>query len=361
MSLRSRGAFLLAVVPPVVAALAISSLAGCGLELRDRLKGIQRQIAEARENGAYRCAPRELAMAETHAEFTDDELDYGNYVGAKAEIEIAATNAKAAFDLSPKEKCAPNVAIIEKPKAPKIEIVDVDRDKDGVLDKDDGCPDVPGPVENKGCPWPDTDKDGVLDKDDGCPDVPGPVENKGCPWPDRDKDGVLDKDDRCPDEPGPVENQGCPWPDRDKDTVLDKVDKCPDEPGPPQNQGCPFKLIAITKDKIELKQKVFFDTDKARIKPASFEMLNEIADLLIKNDAIEVRIEGHTDARASLKHNMKLSQDRSDSVRKYLVERGVDPTHMTSIGYGPTRPIADNRTAIGREANRRVEFFITKQ
>ena len=332
MSLRSRGAFLLAVVPPVVAALAISSLAGCGLELRDRLKGIQRQIAEARENGAYRCAPRELAMAETHAEFTDDELDYGNYVGAKAEIEIAATNAKAAFDLSPKEKCAPNVAIIEKPKAPKIEIVDVDRDKDG-----------------------------VLDKDDGCPDVPGPVENKGCPWPDRDKDGVLDKDDRCPDEPGPVENQGCPWPDRDKDTVLDKVDKCPDEPGPPQNQGCPFKLIAITKDKIELKQKVFFDTDKARIKPASFEMLNEIADLLIKNDAIEVRIEGHTDARASLKHNMKLSQDRSDSVRKYLVERGVDPTHMTSIGYGPTRPIADNRTAIGREANRRVEFFITKQ
>ena len=310
---------------------------GCGLELRDRMHGIRQTIHDARENGAYKCAPKELAMAESHADFTDDELTYGNYVGAKEEIEVAGKYARLAFDMSPKERCAPNVAIIEKPK-PKP---------------------VPKPVII--VKQLDTDGDGVLDKDDGCVEIPGPVENKGCPWPDRDKDGVLDKDDKCPDEPGPVENQGCPWPDRDKDTVLDKDDKCPDEPGPPANQGCPYKLIVVTKDKIELKQKVFFDTDKAVIKPQSFEMLNEIGDLLAKNPNIEVRIEGHTDSRSSLRHNMKLSQNRANSVRTYMMGRGVDPSHMNAIGYGPTRPIDDNRTAVGREANRRVEFFITKQ
>ena len=143
--------------------------------------------------------------------------------------------------------------------------------------------------------------------------------------------------------------------------MLDKDDKCPDEPGPPSNNGCPYKLIVVTKDKIELKQKVYFDTDRATIKPVSFAMLDEIADVLVKNSTLEVRIEGHTDSRSSLKHNMKLSQMRANSVRQYLVSRGVDPTKMMAVGYGPTRPLDDNRTAMGRENNRRVEFMITKQ
>ena len=337
---------------------------GCGVELKDRMKGIRQTIKDARENGAYRCAPRELAMAESHADFTDDELYYGNYVGAKEEFEIASQNAKLAFEMSPKERCNPKTVVIEKkaaPPPPKIEIKQTDIDGDGTLDNDDKCVNVPGPKENAGCPWPDTDKDGTLDKDDKCVDVPGPKENAGCPWPDTDKDTVLDKDDKCVEVPGPVENQGCPWPDRDKDGVLDKDDKCPDEPGPKENNGCPYKLIVITKDKIELKQKVFFDTDKAHIKPVSFDMLNEIGDVLSKNPNIEIRIEGHTDSRASKRHNMKLSQARATSVRMYLLGRGVDPMHMIAIGYGPMKPIDDNRTAVGREANRRVEFFITKQ
>jgi outer membrane protein OmpA-like peptidoglycan-associated protein len=339
----------------IAGAVALSQSSGCGLELKDRMKGIHQTIKDARDNGAYKCAPRELAMAETHAEFTDDELKYGDYVAAKEEIEIAASNAKKAFELSPKERCAPKIAILEKKVEPPL-----DTDKDGVLDKDDRCVTVPGPVENQGCPWPDTDKDGVLDKDDKCVDVPGPVENQGCPWPDRDKDGVLDKEDDCPDDPGPKEYKGCP--DRDGDTVIDKIDKCPDVPGPPDNEGCPrYQLIVVTKEKIELKQKVHFATDKSTIYPDSFAMLNEIADLLLKRAEIEVRIEGHTDSRASMRHNMKLSQARADSVKRYLVERGVDGARMNAVGYGPTRPIDDNRTAAGREANRRVEFIITKQ
>ena len=108
-----------------------------------------------------------------------------------------------------------------------------DRDGDGIMDKEDNCPDDPGLPEFEGCP--DRDKDGVMDKEDNCPDTPGLAEFAGCP--DRDGDKIIDKDDACPDDPGPVETNGCP--DRDQDGVLDSVDECPDKPGPADHAGCP--------------------------------------------------------------------------------------------------------------------------
>jgi OmpA-OmpF porin, OOP family len=341
------------------------AVTACGTELRQRMKGIRTTIAQARENGAYKCAPKELAMAESHADFTDEELDYGNYVGAKEELDIADQNAKWAFERSPKERCAPKVAIVEK-KEPKVEVKLTDRDGDGIFDNVDKCPDDPEDKDNfedeDGCPDPDNDKDGLLDKDDKCPNDPGPKENDGCPDKDRDGDKIVDRLDKCPDEPGPPENQGCPDKDRDGDTVVDRLDKCPDTPGPPDNDGCPkYNLIVVKDDKIELKQKVHFATDKFKILSDSFAMLNEVADVLLKKPSIEVRIEGHTDSRASLKHNMKLSQNRADSVKRYLEGQGVPGARMTAIGYGPNQPIDDNRTSMGRENNRRVEFFIVKQ
>jgi Ca-activated chloride channel family protein len=89
-----------------------------------------------------------------------------------------------------------------------------DQDQDGISNKLDKCPDIAGPVENNGCPWPDTDGDGIIDKDDACPTVVGPAENNGCAWPDTDGDGVLDKDDACPTVPGMPEYNGCPKPKR---------------------------------------------------------------------------------------------------------------------------------------------------
>ncbi len=121
-----------------------------------------------------------------------------------------------------------------------------DKDKDGICDKDDKCPDEPGTKENNGCPekkttekCPDRDKDGICDADDKCPDDPGPKANKGCPFLDRDGDGVRDDLDKCPDIPGTVANEGCPINDRDHDGVPDEVDPCPDVPGPVWNKGCP--------------------------------------------------------------------------------------------------------------------------
>ena len=85
-----------------------------------------------------------------------------------------------------------------------------DKDTDGLIDEKDNCPDVSGPKENNGCPWPDVDNDGVLDKDDKCQTASGPKENNVCPWPDKDNDGTPDKDDKCPNKAGSIEKNGCP-------------------------------------------------------------------------------------------------------------------------------------------------------
>ena len=125
-----------------------------------------------------------------------------------------------------------------------------DKDQDGIRNSRDKCPEVAGPAENKGCPWPDGDGDGIPDKDDSCKDVAGPAENKGCPWPDADGDGITDKDDACPEVAGPAENNGCPWPDTDGDGILDKDDACPTVPGLPEYNGCP-KPKALTAMEVE--------------------------------------------------------------------------------------------------------------
>lgn len=108
-----------------------------------------------------------------------------------------------------------------------------DHDGDGVADIDDKCPDVAGKKELAGCP--DRDSDGITDKDDRCPDVAGKKELAGCP--DRDGDGVADPDDRCPDVAGDKELAGCP--DRDGDEIADIDDRCPDKPGKKEFAGCP--------------------------------------------------------------------------------------------------------------------------
>ena len=149
----------------------------------------------------------------------------------------------------------------------------IDADNDGILDKDDecpeefgliqfnGCPDSDGdgvkesldecpleygPVELKGCP--DRDKDGVVDKNDECPDAKGELNTRGCP--DKDNDGVPDKFDNCPEVPGSFNNRGCPWQDTDKDGVIDKDDKCPNQIGPIENKGCPYPKLTQTEEKI---------------------------------------------------------------------------------------------------------------
>ncbi len=112
-----------------------------------------------------------------------------------------------------------------------------DKDKDRVLFYLDECPDVKGWMEQKG--YLDTDGDGIPDKNDQCFEVAGPIENKGCPWPDADGDEIPDNDDACPAVNGPSENNGCPWADTDGDGVWDKDDVCPTVAGKIEMNGCP--------------------------------------------------------------------------------------------------------------------------
>ncbi|MEJ6616567.1 MAG: DUF5723 family protein [Crocinitomicaceae bacterium] len=231
-----------------------------------------------------------------------------------------------------------------------------DTDGDGIKDEDDACPDVAGPIENNGCP--DTDGDGLFDFIDDCPTVAGPKENNGCPWPDTDGYGLLDKDDKCPYLAGPINNEGCPYQDTDNDGVLDKDDKCPNTPGPISNQGCP----EIEKEVQEILKTAFdnleFETGKDIIKKESIPSLGELADVLVTKTEWKLQIAGHTDDIGNDQSNLILSKKRAESVKAFMVSKGINADRLTALYFGETEPIGDNGTPEGRQKNRRVEMTI---
>ena len=155
---------------------------------------------------------------------------------------------------------------------------------------------------------------------------------------------------------------GCPKPDRDHDTVPDDVDACPDKPGAPspdpKKNGCPG-LVEVKNGVIVIFQPVFFATNKDTILKKSYPVLNAVADAMKAEPEIKkIMIEGHTDNRGKASKNMELSDRRARSVLNYLVNKGVASERLDAQGYGDSKPVADNKTAKGRAANRRVEFHI---
>lgn len=209
----------------------------------------------------------------------------------------------------------------------------------------------------------DRDGDGIADSDDQCPDVredrDGFEDDDGCPDPDNDKDGVPDVEDACPVDAGPKEYQGCP--DSDRDEIPDNEDKCPQEFGGAQRDGCPpdDPLAVYDGGKIDLRGAVNFDTGKASIKRESWTVLDQVAKVLRENPQVKrVRIDGHTDSQGSAALNRSLSKKRAEAVVQYLIEKGIARERFDSAGFGEDQPIADNKTALGRAKNRRVEFTV---
>lgn len=243
---------------------------------------------------------------------------------------------------------------------------DLDNDQDGVNDDADQCKDQ---AEDKdawedenGCPDPDNDADTVLDGDDQCLNVAGTVATQGCP--DADGDTVRDSDDECVNEVGPAASFGCP--DRDADLVPDARDECPDVKAPEgidprRADGCPRKFF-IAADKIVILEQVQFQTGKAVIQKVSYPLLDGVAGILVKNTGVKlIQVEGHTDSQGDDESNLKLSQARADSVKAYLVSKGVQAERIVAKGFGETKPVGDNATPAGRQQNRRVEFNILEQ
>ncbi|NCA78679.1 MAG: OmpA family protein [Sphingobacteriia bacterium] len=242
----------------------------------------------------------------------------------------------------------------------------LDDDKDGVPNYIDKCPNTPleVPVDSVGCPF-DTDGDGVLDYLDQCPGTPmeayGLIDSVGCPI-DTDGDGVPDYLDKCPNTPKEayqsIDEHGCPK-DTDGDGVPDYLDKCPTSAGPASNYGCPELKKEVKNLFKKAMQGIQFETGKDVIKKVSYPILNQIADVMKENPTYHLAISGHTDDVGNDEYNQTLSDKRAASVRRYLINQGIDENRMTSHGYGETRPIADNKTKQGRALNRRVEFEVS--
>jgi OOP family OmpA-OmpF porin len=263
--------------------------------------------------------------------------------------------------------------------APQEEPV-LDRDGDGIADVEDRCPDQYGVPQSdpalNGCPLPpkppDTDADGITDDQDACPTEAGPENREdptknGCPPPpDQDGDGIADGVDACPAEAGvanedPAKN-GCPEPaDTDGDGITDDQDACPRDRGAanedPAKNGCP--LAIVKESRIEILERIEFQTAKATLAPASDPVLEAVAKALEEHPEItKVSVEGHTDNRGPIWLNRRLSKSRAAAVVDWLVKHGVAAERLTSAGFGPDRPLEKNATEAGRQTNRRVEFQI---
>jgi outer membrane protein OmpA-like peptidoglycan-associated protein len=347
---------------PVLLAAVLSGCVTSG-EVYSTTDDLLKKLESFREAGTI-CAPKEFASTEAACYFARTEADFGDTLKAKAHLDAA------------REWFTRTYALTHTPDNAIREGCEGDDDDDGVLNSKDRClseaEDYDGDQDTDGCPEWDKDGDGIPDDKDQCPsdaeDKDGFEDQDGCPDKDNDLDGITDEKDKCPVQPEDFDQfedeDGCPEADNDKDGIPDAKDKCPNQPedfdGDQDDDGCPdlYKSIIVKEDKIELKQKIFFAFNKAKILPQSFAMLEEVASALKEHADLKVRIEGHTDSKGSDKYNLKLSDDRAKSVRDFMIKQGIAADRMIAIGYGEAKPIADNETEEGREINRRVEFFI---
>lgn len=120
--------------------------------------------------------------------------------------------------------------------------------------------------------------------------------------------------------------------------------------------------VELRDNKIVIREKVQFEYDRATILPASFGLLDQVAQVIKDNPHIKkLQVEGHASAEGDVKHNKVLSDQRARSVRQYLVKKGIASDQLVAKGFGIDHPIADNATSEGREQNRRVEFNVIDQ
>jgi outer membrane protein OmpA-like peptidoglycan-associated protein len=279
---------------------------------------------------------------------------------------------------------------------------EADNDDDSIVDALDKCPEsaetLNGWKDGDGCPdeHQDIDGDGVAYEVDRCPFEPGDASD-GCPhallpalalagFPaappqpandavpapvtaDFDRDGTTDDADVCPvtpeDSDGFEDEDGCPEPDDDHDGIEDKKDKCPFVAetinGNQDDDGCPDRgvgVVTIQEKAVVIDGVVSFKTASASLQPASLPLLKQVASTLKAAATLSIEIRGHTDDVGNAAKNITLSKRRAETIRAVLIKAGVKPARLISTGFGPTRPRATNKTAAGREQNRRVEFLI---
>lgn len=235
----------------------------------------------------------------------------------------------------------------------------VDTDRDGRLDTADACPHEPEDIDNfedeDGCPDLDHDRDGILDTNDRCPNEPedpdGFEDEDGCPDRDNDNDGVLDA--------APTEGTGYENLDRRQvgGIEIDCRDRAEDPDGVEDEDGCP-EVLPLVNCRVVVRKKIVFRLNKWDVDSQSYPDLQEVVETLKLYPELKLEIQAHKDSTGANKYGMKPTQKRANSVRDYLVAQGIENRRLTAVGYGEDKPIASNRTAEGREKNRRVELVI---
>ena len=202
----------------------------------------------------------------------------------------------------------------------------------------------------------DTDGDGIADEVDNCPMLAGTALTHGCP--DRDGDGVADAEDQCPDMAGVVAYKGCPAPDTNKAVAHEKVDSS-SVAGITKDSLAPVAHMdtAATAKVTAAVRTIQFEFKKATLTPASYQTLDEAAALLQNDPSLKVSIEGHTSTEGLSAYNMALSQARANSVKQYLIRKGVAANRISAIGYGASKPLVVERSESDRQKNRRVELI----
>jgi len=234
-----------------------------------------------------------------------------------------------------------------------------DTDGDGVHDGMDKCPNTPkgAKVDATGCPK-DSDGDGVFDGLDMCADTPKgvKVDAAGCPK-DSDRDGVFDGPDKCADTPkgAKVDAAGCPK-DSDGDGVLDGLDKCPGTPAGTKVDAKGCKLLFDEKRSTMVLEGVNFEFNSAQLTTAAKGILDRVAVSLTEWSEIRIEVAGHTDSQGDEGYNLKLYSRRAESVRAYLMNKGINGGRMISKGYGESQPLVMEKTREDRKKNRRVEL-----
>ncbi|MFT4625285.1 MAG: outer membrane protein OmpA-like peptidoglycan-associated protein [Myxococcota bacterium] len=248
---------------------------------------------------------------------------------------------------------------------------DPDRDGDGIVAPDDRCPRVAetfnGVRDEDGCP---EDARVLAQESGGEPNKDGDTAALATalelvPWLDPDGDGVPSHLDDCPNQPedpdGFQDADGCPDEDDDEDGILDVNDACPraaetfndfnDEDGCPET--APKALEGLT----GIVRGIIFETDSAALRPSSRPVLERVLAALEQHPAVTMLVEGHTDDQGGSDYNLDLATRRAAAVKRWLVDHGVQPDRLETVGFGHSRPIATNATPEGRAENRRVELI----
>jgi len=245
------------------------------------------------------------------------------------------------------------------PEIPGLEEFDgcPDSDSDGIQDSEDDCPLVAGLAEYNGCP--DTDGDGVPDNKDKCPKEAGEAKLDGCP--DSDGDGIADVRDNCPNQAGPRGNRGCPWPDRDGDSVVDKDDECPDLAGTVGNNGCPEMPTDADMARLnELSKGIKFAFGSSQFTDGPPPVINDIVEIILKYPKASFSVVGHTDSVGTKGFNQGLSERRAQAVADYLISKDISSSRLSASGLGETDPADSNVSSTGRAKNRRVAIIVVK-